>query len=90
MKTIYKYNLEAKNTTTASLPKGAEILSFNYQNRNDELFIWALVDVKAPIETRKFAIIGTGHPIDPEMNLKYIGAVHNFRGVFVFHLFEVL
>ena len=88
MKTVFKYLLNSCDTFEILLPKKAKILSFGQQQ--DSLYIWALVDTDEAIEYRKFRMVGTGHPIDKNLILEYIGAIHNFNGILAFHLFEVI
>jgi len=53
-----------------------------------EPYLYALVDLDAKLETRKFRFAGTGHPIK-ERDLKYIGTFQLQGGNFVGHLFEI-
>jgi hypothetical protein len=51
--------------------------------------VWALID---PCENRKekrsFRIAGTGHPIEYDDRMAFIGSVHMLGGSLVFHVFE--
>ena len=67
------------------LPVGARILTVHEQN--DEVVIWALVDPKAPLETRRFNIHPTGYSEVSGLET-YIGTVH--IGSFVWHVFEAI
>lgn len=97
MKTIYKYLLEPNGVI--KMPRGAEVLSVGEQH--GWMCVWALVDTEAPIESRRFATVGTGHEIDLRddaggqicMTLSkryFIGTVH-FSGPtpLVFHIFDL-
>lgn len=90
VKTIWKYQLESGDKTILSLPKGAEILSF--QNQFEEPCFWALVDPNAEKEARTFEVHGTGHDIhyDMGMDRKYLGTCQILDGRLVLHLFEIL
>jgi len=51
--------------------------------------LWAYVDPTEPRVTRKFRIIGTGHPIATDPG-DYIGTFQMGGGALVFHVFESL
>lgn len=53
-KTIWKFTLEVKDIQTLDMPKGAEILTVQFQETHGQL--WALVDPNAEMEERDFAI----------------------------------
>lgn len=84
MKTIYKYTLDGIHTTKVSMPKGANVTSFDVQN--NQFCIWALVDTESPMEERYFTIVGTGWELDGDEC--YIGMVQ--QGSYVWHCLEVL
>ncbi len=87
MRTIYKYLLTEDYFPEAELPEGAEILSFN--KNKDGLCIWAMVDTGNKPVYRKFRLVATGQQMELNDNCNYIGAVHDYCGGLVFHLFEV-
>jgi hypothetical protein len=68
------------------MPVGAKILSVQAQHNKPT--IWALVDPVADKETRRFFVVGTGWPIDPDRLAKseFCGSVQ--IGAFVWHVFE--
>ena len=85
MKTIHKYPL-SNLCETISMPKGAEVLTV--ESKGGETFVWALVDECKPMEKRTFVTIGTGHDAGKYGDkLTYIKTI--FKGVFVWHIFEV-
>lgn len=84
MKTVYKYYLPLDDKATVEMPKGAEVLYVG-QIENSP-YIWALVDIAAPVEDRVFYWRGTGHPADGLG--KYVGSVIFPGNYIVFHLFE--
>jgi hypothetical protein len=85
MRTIYKYYIDISDEVTINLPIGAEIIKFDKDSIGN-FCIWCIVDDTQELQAKKFAIRGTGNPI--ESNLWYIGtAVSN---PFVWHLFEVI
>jgi len=84
-KAIFKYTLDADRSSDLLMPVGAKILHVHGQN--DEMCVWAIVDPDAPMETRKFSIYGTGHPMNDEPEV-YIGSLHIFEEREVYHVFE--
>lgn len=80
--TIWKYPLETTGPFELSLPYGAEILTADVQG--EQPCLWALVDAENTEETRRFAIVGTGHPAPVR------GYLCTFQQPpFVWHLFEI-
>lgn len=51
-------------------------------------YIWACVNPSAKSEPRQFRLYGTGHPIEEDCLLKFIGTFQLFGGRLVYHLFE--
>lgn len=91
MKTIYKYPLPCMDTFFADLPKGAEILTVQVQNGTAAF--WAICDLLAEKEFRKFEVVGTGHELrdlNRSADRKYIGTFQLYGGGFVGHLFELV
>jgi len=82
MKTIHKYPVRYNEDFTLTLPKGARVVHFAEQNSS--LHIWAEVTPDNPPIEHRFAVHGTGHPIDPTET--YIATC--FDGPFVWHLYE--
>lgn len=82
---VYKYPLRDEESFALELPKNAEILCVNLQNRQP--FLWAKVNPEAEKETRKFLLVGTGWKF--EGRTEYIGTVFTSNGL-VFHLFEIV
>ncbi len=70
------------------MPKDAEILTV--QSQNTYPMIWAKVNPNNELEIRNFRIYGTGHKINEEEKLKYIGTFQMAGGNFIGHLFEIL
>ena len=94
MKTIWKFStldgMEFKDKFTIKMPKGAEILTVQTDQKNNHPTIWALVDTEADTEDRHFEWFGTGHRIHVDMGIerKYVGTYQYQRGEFVGHIFE--
>lgn len=93
-KTIWKYStlIDGKfiDKFTIKMPKSAEILCVQTDEKNNHPTIWALVDPETEEEERDFELYGTGHeiPLDMGIERKYIGTYQYQRGEFVGHLFE--
>ena len=79
MKTIYKYNL----SQPVHMPWGSTVVKVGIQN--GQCCIWALVDTNAPVEERRFVVVGTGSEIDD--NMVYVGTM--FEEPFVWHVVEL-
>jgi len=93
-KTIWKYstieNGFDKNFSII-MPKGAEILTIQTDEKNSHPTIWAMVDPEeTEMEERNFELFGTGHEIYFDMGIerKYIGTYQYQKGEFVGHIFE--
>ena len=91
MFTLYKYPIPVEDEFALDLPIGAQILCV--QAQREEPQIWAIVDPEQLKQSRRFALLGTGHPIDAA--LADLGKTSQYRGTFqlregtlVFHLFE--
>ena len=86
MKTVFKYELASE----IEMPEGAEILSLHSQR--DMAYIWALVNPEARMIKRHFLILGTGHPVPQDGELrkeKFVGTILVQHGSLVFHVWEV-
>ena len=84
MQQVHKYILGVGDDIT-QMPVGAQPLSVAFQG--DQLVMWALVDVDAPMKGRQFIVRGTGHNIRLT-NIGFIGTA--FIDNLVFHVFEIL
>jgi len=86
MQKIYKYEVPINlSFFHLDLPEKAQLLAFQLQDAQPVL--WALVNTEAIIETRHFAIRGTGSAMGGWRSTdKYIGTVQ--IPPFVWHLFE--
>jgi hypothetical protein len=88
MRKVFKYKVPLADTFDLELPVNAQLL--HVHNQNDEIWLWALVDLEVDIvERRRFRLAGTGHPV-AESTLNYAGTAHIHDGALVFHLFEVV
>lgn len=88
MKTIWKFELTTEEERQIiNMPIGAQILTI--QIKKDIPYLFALVESKAPIESRRFIIVNTGTPCKITHE-KFIGSFPLYRGSVVWHLFEDL
>lgn len=85
MKTIHKYPLPG-DENTFEMPIGAHVLHVHAQG--DTAYLWALVDTTAALELRRFNVYATGHELECVGKLEYLGTIHPFDSMLVFHVFE--
>lgn len=92
---VWKFDITAavesrKRQADIRMPKGARILSAEYQRK--ELCLWALVDDTAASERRRFVTQMTGETMEPEdaAEASFIRTLHLAHGSYVLHLFEDL
>ena len=85
---IWKFPMASPEQRIIEMPKGAEILTIQVQNKIP--CIWALVNPENEKEKRFFEIFGTGHdmPVDMGIERKYINTFQLNGGALVLHLFE--
>lgn len=83
---IWKYALEIVDEQTINVPVGTEFLSA--QPQFGVLCVWARVN---PKETKsvnaKITIVGTGHELDFNDGMKFLGTIQLVDGNFVGHVF---
>jgi hypothetical protein len=95
MITVWKFDLPvADGDYEIRMPLGAKILKVADQYDDlTKLAIWAMVDVDADPELRRFRMRGTGHPVlnanNPDETITHIGSMITFGGKLVWHVFEV-
>lgn len=84
MKKIWKYSVQAMQSTVLQLPPDAKVVRFAPQD--GKLCVWVeyVVDDQFPI-ARVFDIFGTGHPF-PD-TARYVASCEN--GPYIWHLYEV-
>lgn len=85
---IWKQVLEIKDSQVISLPRGAQIMSVQFQK--GILCLWFLAnEYQEKVNRRHILIVGTGHPL-PDTIMRYIGTVQEPLNseVLVWHLFE--
>ena len=86
MKVIWKWQVPIEDEFSVQMQQGTEVLSVQTQGWVPQM--WALVpDTDAPVETRRFAVRGTGHPLYGHEG-RFIGTFQMDKFGLVFHLFE--
>ena len=70
VRTIWKYQIPVLEDFEIDLPEGAEIIRF--ANEEGKLWIWAIVNPKAPVKPKRLLAFKTGAEM-PEIPLRYIG-----------------
>jgi len=87
MISIWKYELDVRDSQTLLLPLDAEILSVGLQR--GVICLWAKVDTEVEgREIHEFRIVGTGHPVPRSEESKFLGTVIMDNVGLVFHVFE--
>lgn len=89
-KTIWKYELEIRDTQFIKMPKDANVLSV--QTQGGMPVLWVLVNPANPPEEKCFEIVGTGNLVYCDMGTTrdFIGTFQMSNGLSVWHLFERL
>lgn len=71
MKQIWKFKLDIDVDQIIEMPIGAIVLKTKASR--EDISIWAIVDIEAELEKRKFSVFGTGDNIsDEHINTQYI------------------
>ena len=88
MKRIFKYAIPIQDYIEKMMPRGARILHFATQNGIP--FLWVMIEdcLKEDLQPYRFRIFGTGHKIENDKDLKYIGTVLVLDDGLVWHLFQ--
>lgn len=87
MKTIWKYELNVKDTEDYAMPVGAKLLDVQVQRST--ACLWALVDDAAPMGLRRIHIAGTGHDLSRLLPLDTHVATFQLPEMgLVFHIFD--
>lgn len=83
-KTIWKTALKVADLQEIVVPRESEFLSAREQN--EEICVWYRCDPTRMVdESRKIAIIGTGHPAPDDG--QFLGTVSLLGGSLIFHIF---
>lgn len=88
--TIWKYETPFDRNFEIEMPKGAEILAVQSDEKTNWPCIFALVYPDNEKETRYFELFGTGNHIHNDMGVsrKYLGTYQYQKGEFIGHIFE--
>ncbi len=70
-KVIHKYQMPVLEEFEMTLPSGANILRM--EDQGGMFWLWAVVDTRHPLETRKFRAFKTGAKIPDSFDGKYLG-----------------
>jgi hypothetical protein len=65
------------------MPKGSTVVQVGIQG--GLYCVWAMVDTDAPLEERRFVVVGTGRELT--VNMHHVGTV--FENPFVWHIMEL-
>jgi hypothetical protein len=72
MKAIFKYRVPIMEVSKIDLPEGADIVRVD--GVDGAIWMWAVVDTEAPLETRTFHLFKTGGEMPDDISkYKYIG-----------------
>ena len=83
MKRIYKYSIETTSRAQKlRLPVGYEILDIQMQN--EEICLWARVDIEKPTQVLPIRVYATGEDVDAHS--RYLKTVQ--QGALMLHVFE--
>lgn len=82
--TVWKFVLRRAELQDVEMPVGAKVLHVAMQGH--DITLWAWVDPDAKVESRRFAITGSGAPAPTPDQARYHGTV--IDGAFVWHVFE--
>ena len=85
MTMIYKYVLQP-GRNVIQLPQFTQVLTVQMQD--DDMCLWARVNITKPLNTRVFDVVGTGHAMSDDPRLLYVATVQMAGGALVWHVFE--
>jgi hypothetical protein len=90
MRTVYKYEFRLNTTLDLQLPAGARVVEFATQAHGPGVSVpcvWIELDTDAEKDqTRRFELVGTGHPVLPLA--MHMGTAHAPEMGLVVHLYE--
>lgn len=93
MKTIHKYPLKITDFQEVEMPEGAMVLSVVTMpapigTSTEQVCVYAEVDTERPLVPRRFRIYGTGHEMNHQHEMEYIGTVTMSNRALVWHVYE--
>ena len=84
---IFKYTLQPlTRDVDVKMPHGARLLTVANQG-GDTVCVWAEVDTRQPLVTRRFALVGTGEDFTG-LGI-YVGTAHEVAGYLVVHVYDL-
>ena len=89
MKTIWIFTLSIQDEQMVPMPENSAILSAQVQGTI--ICLWALVQPDNITVNHKIRIVGTGHALPDDYNIKdaaFIGTVQTHEGSLVLHVFD--
>jgi len=91
MRMIHKYPVLPGSTDHIKTYAGAKFVHFA-EARDGQLYVWVEFNPNALEENLNYRIFGTGHPIEPPVDLcvEHRFSCQQSGGTFVWHLYEVL
>lgn len=66
MKKIFKYRLPFMEVSTIDMPTGAQVIRVD--GLDGAIWVWAIVDLDSPVETRTFHLFKTGAEMPSDIN----------------------
>lgn len=88
MATIYRYQIPLTDECTIQMPGIATILSAEVKPGESVISVWAVVYPESGTLPYRFRVIGTGHPIDPQLHRwRFLNTVILAEGRLCFHVF---
>ena len=88
MFSVWKFELVAADSPVVRMPEGAEVLSVAERGEfGNRLDMWALVDTDAPLQDRRFRVVGAGHSFSDAEDCRFVATVQTDVGL-VWHVFE--
>lgn len=81
---IFKYRIPVQERSSLQIPFGYRLLDIQVQDNN--LCLWAIVDLDNILQEVKIIILGTGCDYPDDTQLQYLKTVQ--QGICVWHIFE--
>lgn len=85
MKRVYKYAVPNPGEREKVIAPATQTLVLDVAFQGNQLYMWLLVDPKAPLSEWDLMTVGTGWDLPDSVS--HLGTAHD--GGFVWHLFEV-
>lgn len=82
---IWKFPLPIDDEVSVKMPRDARVLSVAVQE--GAVVVWAVVNPLHRTVSRRFRIVGTGHPFNDLAEWQFVGTVQTHGGALVWHVF---